>query len=139
MIAGEGPQRPLIEKRLGSERIHLLGHRDDVPEVMAAMDCFVLPSYANEGVPQAVMQAMSMGLPVISTRVGAIDEAVIEGETGVFVPARDAQALAAAMLEISGSPEKIRSMGKKGRAIAEQRFSIGKMIDAMERVFLSVR
>jgi len=135
VIAGEGPQRPLIEKRITSDRIHLLGHREDVPQVMAALDCFVLPSYANEGVPQAVMQAMAMGLPVISTRVGAIDEAVVEGETGVFVPPKDSQALAAAMLDLAGSSEKRNSLGKAGRKIAQQKFSIEKMIDAMEQVF----
>jgi glycosyltransferase involved in cell wall biosynthesis len=138
VIVGDGPQRPLIEERITSERIHLLGQREDVPEVLAALDCFVLPSYANEGVPQAVMQAMAMGLPVISTRVGAIDEAVIEGETGVLVPPKDAQALAAAMLDMAGSPEKAKTLGEKGRIIAGRKFSIEKMIDAMELVFQSV-
>ena len=135
LIVGDGPQRPFIEKRIAGDRIHLLGQREDVPELMAAMDCFVLPSYANEGVPQAVMQAMAMGLPVISTRVGAIDEAVVEGVTGVFVPPKDSQALAAAMLDISFSAEKQTSFGRAGRKVAEQKFSIEKMLDAMEQVF----
>lgn len=143
VIAGDGPQHPVLEKRIASEEkranIHLLGQREDVPEVMAAMDCFVLPSYANEGVPQAVMQAMAAGLPVISTRVGAIDEAVVEGVTGVFVPPKDPQALAAAMLDLAGSSGKRNSFGKAGRKVAEQKFSIEKMIDAMQQVFLSVK
>ena len=139
VIAGDGPQRPVLEKRISSEEkrtnIHLLGQREDVPEVLAALDCFVLPSYANEGVPQAIMQAMAAGLPVISTRVGAIDEAVVEGETGILVPARDPQALAAAMLDLSFSLEKRTSFGKAGRKVAEQNFSIDRMMDAMEQVF----
>lgn len=139
VIAGDGPQRPLIEKRIANDRIRLLGHREDVPEVLAAMDCFVLPSYANEGVPQAIMQAMAAGLPVISTRVGAIGEAVQDGETGVFVPPRDPPALAAAMLALAASPAKGKEMGAAGRKVAERKFSLDRMLDAMERVFQSVR
>jgi glycosyltransferase involved in cell wall biosynthesis len=138
VIAGDGPQRPVLEPQMAKPNIHFLGQREDVPEVMAALDCFVLPSYANEGVPQAIMQAMAMGLPVISTRVGAIDEAVVDGETGVLVPAKDVQALAAAMKELAASPGKRSSFGTAGRKVAEAKFSIEKMVDAMERVFLSV-
>ena len=140
VIAGDGPQRPAIESRVsGNRNIHLLGQREDVPEVMAALDCFVLPSYANEGVPQAIMQAMAVGLPVISTRVGAIDEAVVDGVTGVLVPPKDVQALAAAMKELAASSSKRSSFGKAGRKVAETKFSIEKMADAMEQVFLSVK
>lgn len=138
VIAGDGPQRPFIEKRISSERIHLLGHREDMPEVLAAMDCFVLPSYANEGVPQAIMQAMAMGLPVISTRVGAIEEAVLNGVTGVFVPPQDPPALAAAMLDLAQSPEKRTRFGAAGRRLAEQKFSLERMLDRMEEVFKAV-
>jgi len=138
VIAGDGPQRPHLEKALAqrdSARVHLLGHREDVPEVMAALDCFVLPSYANEGVPQAIMQAMAAGLPVISTRVGAIDEAVRDGETGVLVAPRDPAALAAAMLDLARSPARREAMGGRGRAVAEQNFSLERMLERMEAVF----
>ena len=134
VIAGDGPQRPALEKRL-TERIHLIGHREDVPQVLEALDIFVLPSYANEGVPQAVMQAMAMGLPVITTRVGAIDEVVTEGETGVFVPPRDVAALSRAMLELAADREKRKRLGAAGRRVAEERFSIERMLDRMEQVF----
>ena len=135
VIAGDGPQRPFLEKRIASPRVHLLGHREDVPEVLAALDCFVLPSYANEGVPQAIMQAMASGLPVISTRVGAITEAVREGETGVFVPPRDPAALAAAMLDLARSPQKRADLGSAGRRVAQRDFSLERMLDRMEAVF----
>jgi glycosyltransferase involved in cell wall biosynthesis len=140
VIAGDGPQRPVLEAKVsGNENIHLIGQRDDVPEVMSAIDCFVLPSYANEGVPQAIMQAMAMELLVISTRVGAIAEVVVEGETGLFVPPRDVAALALAMKALMASPEKRLAFGKTARKIAEQRFSLEAMLDAMERVFQSAR
>lgn len=138
LIAGDGPQRPALEERVAGStlqhRIHLIGQRDDVPDVLAAMDCFVLPSYANEGVPQALMQAMAMALPVITTRVGAIEEAVSE-ETGVFVPPQDPPALAAAMLALAQSPARRMELGSAARRVAEQRFSLEKMLDAMEAVF----
>ena len=140
LIVGDGPQRPVLEARVsGIKNVHLLGQREDIPEILSSMDCFVLPSYANEGVPQAVVQAMAMELPVISTRVGAIDEAVTDGETGLLVPPRDVAALAAAMRDLSGFSGKRISMGKKGRQIAEQKFSLDRMLDAMEQVFLSAR
>jgi glycosyltransferase involved in cell wall biosynthesis len=140
VIAGDGPQRPVLEARIaGMKNVHLLGQREDVPEVLSALDCFVLPSYANEGVPQAIVQAMAMELPVISTRVGAIDEVVVEGETGLFVPPRDAPALAAAMTQIRNSEDLRIRFGTAARRIAEQRFSIERMLDAMEQVFLKAR
>ena len=138
LIAGDGPQRPFLEQNIRSRRIHLLGHREDVPEVLGAMDCFVLPSYANEGVPQAIMQAMAMELPVISTRVGAIAEVVREGETGVFVPPRNPAALADAMLSLASSPSRRKEFGIAGRRIAEERFSLERMLDRMEEVFRAV-
>jgi glycosyltransferase involved in cell wall biosynthesis len=143
LIVGDGPQRPALEAHIAAMRsrgrIHLTGQRDDVPELLAAMDCFVLPSYANEGVPQAVMQAMAMALPVVSTRVGAIEEAVVDGETGIFVPPRDPAALARAMLELAQSPEKRTQMGNAGRRVAERKFSLERMLDAMETVFSEAR
>ena len=136
VIAGDGPQRPALEPKIhGKTNIHLLGQREDIPAVMSALDCFVLPSYANEGVPQAIMQAMAMELPVISTRVGAIDEVVAEGETGLFVPPRDVAALAAAMRRMMDSKDLRARFGQAARRVAEERFSMERMLDAMERVF----
>jgi glycosyltransferase involved in cell wall biosynthesis len=140
VIAGDGPQRPALEPQVREKaNIHLLGQREDIPEILSAMDCFVLPSYANEGVPQAILQAMAMELPVISTRIGAIDEVVVEGETGLFVPAKDAAALAAAMMKMKNSKEMRAQFGKAARQIAERRFSMDRMLDAMEQVFEAAR
>jgi len=139
VIAGDGPQRAPIESRIAGSglrsRIHFLGHRDDVPELLAAMDCFVLPSYANEGVPQAIVQAMAMELPVVSTRVGAIDEAVRDGETGILLPAKDPAALAAAMRSLAENSSKRNEFGAAGRRLAEREFSLERMLASMEAVF----
>lgn len=139
LIAGDGPRRPNVEQaRAHSEhgnRIHVLGHRDDVPDVLAAMDVFALPSYANEGVPQAIMQAMAMQKPVVSTRVGAIDEAVQDGMTGYLVATKDADALGARLRQLVDDPDLRRTMGVAGRERIEQRFSYQHMLDRMESVF----
>jgi glycosyltransferase involved in cell wall biosynthesis len=139
LVAGDGPRRQHIESRIAElgvgDKVLMLGQRSDMPEVLAAMDVFVLPSYANEGVPQAIMQAMAMALPVVSTRVGAIDEAVIHEETGLLVEPRNPDALAEALSHLL-SDEALRSrMGDAGRRRALERFSIQHMADRMEDIF----
>ena len=97
VIVGDGPERPLLEAeagRLGVDaHFHFAGHRADVGELLPAFDLFVLPSL-REGLPFAVLEAMSAGLPVVATRVGGVPEAVAEGVTGLLVPADDPDALA---------------------------------------------
>ena len=140
LIVGDGPRREVIGDwvaRSGDlrRRIRLLGQRDDVPDLMAAMDLFVLPSYANEGVPQAILQAMAMSLPVVSTRVGAIDEAVVEGETGRLVAPRQVAVLADVLRDVLADPPALRRMGEAGRERVCRRFALPGMADAMEAVF----
>lgn len=138
-IAGDGPRRQhlesLIGKRPWASRIHLLGHRQDVPAVLAALDLFVLPSYANEGVPQAIMQAMAMGLPVISTTIGAISDAVVDGATGLLLPPNQSETLAIAIDALKADPERRIAYGLAARKRAETDFSLDGMLNAMESVF----
>jgi glycosyltransferase involved in cell wall biosynthesis len=139
LIAGNGPFRePLLERITASglaDRIHLVGQREDVPDVLGAMDVFALPSYANEGVPQAIMQAMAMELPVVSTTVGAIDEAVEDGVTGSLVEPKHVGQLKARLAELLASEALRRTMGAAARKRAESRFSQDAMLDAMENLF----
>ena len=139
LVAGDGPRREHLEQRIAAtdlaQRIHLIGQREDVPDILAAMDIFALPSYANEGVPQAIMQAMAMELPVISTRVGAIDEAVADEETGFLVPPRDSLALAEKIRALAENEALRMQLGQAGRAWAEGHFSLEAMAVAMEEIF----
>ena len=102
-IAGRGDQEEPLRRlaaELGlSDRVHLLGLRDDVETVFAAADVFVQPSL-SEGLPLAVLEAMANGLPVVATRVGGIPEAVVDGKTGLLVPPGDPAALAAALAAV---------------------------------------
>ena len=100
VVAGEGPERPMLEaqiRRLGLEhRVTLLGHRSDVPQLLAGCDLFVLPSL-YEGLPVSILEAMAAEKPVVATAIGGTDEAVLHGSTGLLAPAGNAVALAAAI------------------------------------------
>jgi len=139
VIVGDGPRRQHIEQRIRSlpqpERVSLLGQREDVADLLGAMDLFVLPSYGNEGVPQALMQAMAMGLAVVSTPVGAIEELVQDNETGCLVPPRNADALANGIIRLLRNPVLRHALGLAGRSAVAARFSQETMLDGMEAVF----
>src|SRR5438094_1548973 len=101
LVIGEGPQRARLEARVAAEghaaSVRFVGNQHNVPVWLNSLDLFTLPSFGDEGVPQAIMQAMACGLAVVATPVGAIEEAVQRGRTGLIVPPRDATALAAAL------------------------------------------
>jgi glycosyltransferase involved in cell wall biosynthesis len=99
-LVGEGPLRGEIvdelERRGLEQRVELLGSRDDVHDLLASADVFVLSS-RSEGFPVSILEAMSAGLPVVASDVGGVSEAVVHGETGLLVPANDPGALAEAL------------------------------------------
>jgi glycosyltransferase involved in cell wall biosynthesis len=108
VIVGDGPQQQNIERQIGElglqGQVILAGRRDDVAAWLRAFDVFVLPSYANEGVPQALLQAAASGLPIITCPIGGIPEAVRGLETVTMVPPKDAAALAAVMRQAATTP-----------------------------------
>lgn len=97
----------------------------DVAPWIARSSVFVLPSY-REGVPRSTQEAMAMARPVITTDVPGCRETVVEGRNGFLVPARDAKALASAMMKFVDTPELVTSMGAESRRLAEERFDAGK-------------
>lgn len=138
-IVGDGPQRDNLRERISREglgdRVHMAGNRDDVETWLQAFDLFALPSWGNEGVPQAILQAMASGLAIVSTRVGAIDEAVVDGETGFLVGARDVTAIEERLAALMSDPSLREHMGRAGRERAHARFGIDAMLDRMQAVF----
>lgn len=142
VIVGDGPGRSNLQAQVESlglgEWVLMPGNQKEVALWMQAFDLFVLPSYANEGVPQALMQAMACGLPVISTPVGAIGEIVEDGHTGLMVPPRDVKALGAAIARLRDDPAARRALGEAGLHRARERFAADRMLDAMETVFRKV-
>jgi len=142
VFIGDGPRRAHLERKIEEEKlgnsVALVGNQDDVPVWLNSLDLFTLPSYGDEGVPQGIMQAMACGLAVVTTPVGAIEEAVQRDRTALVVPPRDARSLAAAILELVDDPARRAAMGEAGRRFAEQNFGIDAMLDAMEAVFRKV-
>ncbi|MDP2432974.1 MAG: glycosyltransferase family 4 protein [Pseudomonadota bacterium] len=140
-IVGGGPYREVIAQRveelgLGG-RVTLAGEQRNPEQWLRAFDVFCLPSYANEGVPQALMQAMLTGLPVISTPVGAITEIIEDGRTGLIVAPQDADALAQAIDRVLVDDSLARRLGAAARAEAVERFGFEHMIDRMATIFLN--
>jgi glycosyltransferase involved in cell wall biosynthesis len=139
VVVGGGPGEDNLHRQaadLGIEaRVIMAGQREDVVPWLQSFDAFALPSYANEGVPQAIMQAMACGLPVITTAVGAIGEVASDNVTALMVQPRNAEALAAAILRLRDDAGLRERLGQAGRVVAQKRFSAQAMLDDMERVF----
>jgi glycosyltransferase involved in cell wall biosynthesis len=126
VLVGEGPERPAIEAEIGRRRltdhVRLLGLRRDVPRLLAAADVCLLTSI-SEGIPLTLIEAMAARLPVVSTNVGGVSEVVRDGETGVLTPAKDDEALAAAVLQLAEVPARCREFGEAGHRRAHELFS----------------
>jgi len=124
--------------RLGiAGNIRFLGNRTDVPDLLRASDLFVHPS-REEGFSNAILEAMSAGLPVAAFDVGGNPEAVVHGETGLLAPARDALRLAGALAELLADPGKRKAMGEAGRRRAADRFSLPRMVRETESLYESL-
>jgi glycosyltransferase involved in cell wall biosynthesis len=120
-----------------AQHIRWLGSRQDVPEVLAASDIGLLCSH-QEGFSNAVLEGMAAGLPMVVTDVGGNAEAVVDGETGYVVPARQPQALAAAILRMALNPDR-HAMGILGRARVDRCFSLSACVDSYEQLYREVQ
>ena len=142
VVVGDGPQRDALEafaREAGiADRVRFAGDQRDVVAWMQSFDVFCLPSYANEGVPQALMQAMACRLPVITTPVGSIGEIVKDGETGRMVHPKDAGALGSALEELLGNAQMRARLAGNARDTALQRFGDERMVGRMLDIFQSV-
>ncbi|QDT68457.1 Putative glycosyltransferase EpsF [Planctomycetes bacterium MalM25] len=148
VIIGEGPERETIE-RVATERglmkpgspsesaVRLLGNRDDIPQLLAALDVLTLTSH-NEANPVSILEAMSCGVPVVATEVGSVSESVREGETGFLAPAGDEALLAQRVTELLLEPIRARAFGEAGRRRVLERSSLGVMVRGYEELIAGV-
>ncbi|MEQ9094067.1 MAG: glycosyltransferase family 4 protein [Miltoncostaeaceae bacterium] len=137
-LAGEGPLRNDIAAAAAAvPSVRLLGHRSDIPALLAACDLAVLPSFA-EGLPTVLIEAAFAGRPVVASDGGGAGEIVDDGRTGLLVPAGDAVALADAIGQVLGDAEAAGRMGSDARALAEERFSLARQAEATRAVYRSV-
>lgn len=142
LIVGNGPQWDNINQQIQqadlTAQVTLCGDQKNVVPWLQAMDIFTLPSYANEGVPQGIMQAMACGLPVISTDVGSIVEIIQDKKTGVIVTSKDRQALAKALNNFVSDEKLCKKIGAKANDLAKEKFGLKIMLKKMEVVFKEV-
>lgn len=138
VIAGESqmPEQPAaLARRLGLEgRIHLLGRRSDMPEVLSALDVFVLPSQ-SEGMSNALLEAMAMERAVVATAVGGNLEVLEDGATGFLVKYPDADAMAARVAMLLGDPQRRTSMGAAARRRVLQAYGAPAMVRQIEQLY----
>jgi glycosyltransferase involved in cell wall biosynthesis len=139
VIVGDGPQRPALEALVDQHalraRVRFAGNQHDVLPWLQAFDVFALPSYANEGVPQALVQAMLTALPCVTTAVGSISELAKDGETALVVAPQQVAPLRDAIQRLIGSPDLRARLGEAARRHCEAGFSYEAMLDRMERIY----
>jgi glycosyltransferase involved in cell wall biosynthesis len=138
LIAGEGDRRAELEAQIAhaglTETVLLLGYRQDVPDLLAAFDVGVCCS-DFEGGPLSVMEYMGAGLATVATDVGGLPELIHPDETGVLVPPRDPQALAAGLAGLLGDEPHRRELGQNARELRRRDYSLAAWIARMERLY----
>jgi glycosyltransferase involved in cell wall biosynthesis len=141
LIIGDGPLRQSLENRATRrgvhDRVRFLGWRTDVPEILAELDVFCMPSLW-ESLGYSILEAMACGVPVVASDVEGIPEVVVHGETGLLVPPGDPSALAEAISLLLDRPDLRCAMGRAGQKRVEQRFSERMMLDRYEQMYLDL-
>ena len=142
-IIGEGPLKgeltSLIQQLNLSGHVYLYGSKNSnqIIEALQQSDIFILSSVA-EALPVVLMEAQAVGLPVIATAVGSVNQIVLNGKSGFCVPASDVDALADRLNFLIGHPELWPEMGRRGREIVKDRFDINKLNDKLVEIYLNV-
>ena len=139
-MVGDGPRRRELEAAVrarGLERtVTFLGHREDVPQLLAAADVFVLPSI-SEAFPNAAVEAMAAGLPVVASSVGGLLDLIEPERTGLLVTPGDPQALATALHLLFIDRDFASRLGQSARAQVQQRYSFERMVSSFEELYLA--
>ncbi len=138
VLIGDGPLRAECQQILNAAQLGawawLPGERSDVADVMRGLNCFALPSLA-EGISNTILEAMASALPVVATDVGGNAELVVQGQTGLVVPSNDVAAMAAAITQLATQPAAAQAMGRAGRQVALERYSLDAMVAAYRKIY----
>ena len=138
LVTGEGEEENNLKKLVKTldlmNEVIFAGLSSDIERILPMAELFILPSLW-EGLPNALLEAMAAGKPVVATKVGGIPEIVVHGETGVLIPPRDTDALAIAIIDLLQNRLKAKDMGEAARIRAGKRFSIYKMIEKTENLY----
>ena len=139
IIAGDGPERPRLERLRvglpdGGASVRLAGYVEDVPGLLASASVACVPS-RSEGLPLAPMEAMASGLPVVASRIGAIEELIDDGVQGVLVPRADVDALARGLVELLTDRQRREDYGEQAYRRAREAFGIDRMVDQVQQIY----
>lgn len=138
LLVGDGPLKEQVIQAIKDldigDRVILTGLRRDIPELLSAMDVFLLTSLW-EGLPRVVPQALAMGLPVVSNQVDGISDAVIDGQTGFLARPGDTQALATHCIQLLQEPSLRQALGTNGKSFVQNEFSLDRMIEQIEEIY----
>lgn len=139
VFVGDGPLRDQLEQQAAltaSESIQFLGYRNDIPDVLKAMDAYVQPSIGSEGMPRSLLEAMAAGVPCIGTRISGIPEILGNGEYGYLVPCRDESALADAMVGLAKkTDEDVTQLVEKARQRVKNHYTHDVIIRRLQRLY----
>jgi glycosyltransferase involved in cell wall biosynthesis len=145
LLAGQGPTRPEVDARVAAagltDRVHFAGFVRDAEELLSVCDVSVLLTDTRvhrEGVSNALLESMALGLPVIATRGGGTDEVVEHGVSGLLVPPGEPAAVAGALLELLGDEEKRRRLGEGARRRVESDFGLDRFVAEHVRLYEEV-
>ena len=141
LIAGSGPEEARLKRKAKKikfgECVKFLGYRTDVKQLLNIVDVNVLPSLV-EGLGVATMHALGMGIPIVAFDVGAVSEAVIHNKTGCLLEEGDVNGFTEALIDLLQNPSKVEEFGQNAIALANEKYSIKKSVEAMEEVFLTL-
>jgi len=139
VIVGDGPEKKRVEDKIAElqlrDRFFLVGHREDVPSIMAALDIFVVSSTAGETLTQTIPQALATETPVVATEIGSIPDIIQHRETGLLVSPGNSQELASQIFTLVKDPVIGRTMARKGRKQVEQSFSSQSTVNKNEMLY----
>lgn len=138
LVVGSGSLESELKKQVNAagleDRVIFTGFRTDIPQILAAVDLFVMPS-VSEGLGTAILEAGAAGLPIVSTRVGGIPDIIKDGESGLLAPPGDAGALADALIRMSRNPEFAAQCGQAARRHVHQQFSEESLVRKTEEAY----
>jgi len=128
---------PLAREAGIEKNVEILGERNDVPEILSGLHLFAMPSL-QEGIATALIEAQSAGVPAVASDIGGIPDVMIAGQTGEMVPARDADALAAAVIKMLRDPELSRRYADAAFERVSRNFDLPAVCDRLEKLYLSL-
>jgi glycosyltransferase involved in cell wall biosynthesis len=141
VLAGDGMERKSLEKACFemkmAEKVHFLGEKSEIPSILSKMDVGILLPRANEGLSNSILEYMAAGLPVLCTDCGGNTELVKNGENGIVVPISDEKSVFLALKSLINA-EKRHKMGKNGRKMVEDSFSMHAVLDRFEALYQGI-